>query len=102
MTDTYSTAQPLDANVNTLGRGTVVWVDVTISDIARCLRYRGADCPLALAIRRATGRSYVTVGLNVAHIFNAVLLLTQEAIDFAFAFDKGRDVRPQRLYLKVG
>lgn len=72
-------------------------VEVTAEDIA----YGQADatlCPVALAIRRATGKA-VAVDAYEADIGDGRALLPPEVTHFVLAFDRGDEVEPFRFNL---
>jgi hypothetical protein len=70
-----------------------ITVEVTAEDIANGARKVGGNCPIARAIRRATGCSDVFVTAD-AIVAGEIYELPSEAEDFIWAFDGGQDVTP--------
>lgn len=93
--------QPMRRNGETI---MTQWVAVTEDDIATGERHDARYCPLARALRRATGRS-VSVGTRSATVWDAsgmsVMDMTARTERFRHAFDSGQAVKPGRYAFRV-
>lgn len=69
-------------------------IDVSLSDIRLGIRRSHCDCPIALAIRRATGNHGVFVAYNGVQIGDGMTYLPIEATQFIVAFDNSENVQP--------
>lgn len=61
------------------------------------------DCPIARAVKRATGRHDVCVKPNCIYFFraNKYVTIPYEVTDFIYNFDWGRNVKPFSFELKL-
>lgn len=75
-------------------------IKVTAEDIKAGIRRDGMACPVALAIKRATGESDVLVGLEDANIGGYVFPLPTKARNFIPRFDDLCEVKPIEFVMK--
>ncbi len=67
---------------------------VTAEDIANGKRFLGCECPIALAIRRATDIWWRVVYARAENEEGGRMVLPAEAITFQQSFDAGCAVKP--------
>lgn len=79
-----------------------VKVRVTAEDIASGVRGLACLCPVALAVKRATGTEYVSVGVLSIQIGELEILRgIGRALKFARSFDLGEAVGPFTFTLDI-
>jgi hypothetical protein len=71
----------------------MVQIEVTQADIAKGVRASACECPVALAMDRATGRS-CTVGVSCGHVDDVSVEFPPEVSDFVLKFDSREPVAP--------
>lgn len=86
--------------------GDKIKIDVTEADIASGERGSACDCPIAIAIRRATGCSRVYVSYDWPRFTFAgkiydISFENTKAYDFVSAFDNGHLVQPFSFELTI-
>ena len=69
-------------------------VTVTLHNIRRGLILHRMSCPIALAVRRATHRTNVSVSGTTIYAGKSAFALPQKAINFIDDFDYGDHVTP--------
>ena len=76
-------------------------VEVTQEDIDQGVRKDNCNCPVALAVKRATGREDVSVARNTIALGRDVIFRVKKICDFVFDFDEGKPVEPFTFTVKV-
>lgn len=82
-------------------------IRVTEADICNGERLSSSGCPIALAVKRRLRRKIVSVSVGYADVVvglrenpRAIYPLPADALEFANAFDDGKDVTPFDFDLK--
>jgi hypothetical protein len=77
-------------------------IKVTQCDINRGKRAECGKCPVAIAIKRATGENRVVVGAGWARVGEMGYPLPDKVYDFIERFDFAKPVKPIRFALRKG
>ena len=79
----------------------MITVTVTPRDIVKGKQWSACGCPVALALRRATGRKISVGPLELADEDETHVDLPAEVVDFIRRFDRGEPVEPFRFEIDL-